>query len=64
MSTDEWPILEDLSRFESRWRTGDRGSIERTLAETDPDQIPGALSLLIEAEIRLRREIGERLLAR
>ncbi len=59
-ATDEWPILEDLSKFESMWRTGDRGSIERALAETDFDQIPGVLSLLIEAELRLRREAGER----
>ena len=59
-STEDWSNLEDLSRFESRWRSGDRGSIERSLAETDPSRAPGVLSLLIEAEIRLRREAGER----
>ena len=58
-ATEHWPNRDDLRRFESKWRSGDRGAIERTVAETEPSLIPSVLSLLIPAEVRLRREAGD-----
>ena len=59
-TTEDWPDLDELTRFEVWWRDGDRGAIERLLVGLEPPRIPGILRLLVKAEIRLRREAGER----